>query len=234
MTNGRCETEYSRLPGGFSALEKGGPGLRSVSHAAWSVAMRNSLRAQLESHLPGDSAEARSHGRILDFLCLPMDPFSRTTQSGHITGSAIVLNADGPEFLLVRHRKLNRWLQPGGHVHEQDESVLATAIRETEEETGHAVCLTSWRDRILHVDVHEIPARPGEPTHLHYDIRYLLTASRGVPRIAEDEVLDAKWFTREALEKLDLDASLKSAIASATHHLTFGTEKPSTKSVNNY
>jgi len=191
-------------------------------HAAWSAALRNSLRVQLESHLPGDPAEARSHGRILDFLCLPLDPFSRTTQSGHITGSAIVLNADGPEFLLVRHRKLNRWLQPGGHVHEHDESILATAVRETAEETGHADCITLLHDRILHVDVHEIPARPEHPAHLHYDIRYLLTTTRDAPRIAEIEVIEAEWFNEAALERLDLDASLKSAIASAKKHLGIG------------
>ncbi len=219
MIDGRCETASSRMAGAAAALENGEAGSRSLIHAARSDAMRNSLRVQLEAHLAMDAAETASHGKILEFLRLPLDPFSRTTQRGHITGSAIVLQPDGPEFLLVKHRKLNRWLQPGGHVHEFDESVLATAIRETEEETGHSASLTSLRDRILHVDVHEIPARPGEPAHLHYDIRYLLTATRGVPRIAEGEVDEAEWFTEEALKKLDLDASLLSAIASATRHL---------------
>jgi len=221
MTTGRSEMQLQEMPRGAPAMESGGEsGSPSLIHTARSDAMRSSLRVRLESHQPMDEAETRSHCRILDFLRLPLNHFSRTTQSGHITGSAIVMDQHEPEFLLIKHRKLNRWLQPGGHVHEQDESVLATAIRETNEETGHAACLTSLRDGILHVDVHEISARPEEPAHLHYDIRYLLIAARGVSRIAEDEVLEAEWFTKEGLGKLDLDASLRSAISSASNHLS--------------
>ncbi|MBC7791460.1 MAG: NUDIX domain-containing protein, partial [Anaerolineae bacterium] len=182
-------------------------------------AMREALTAELDSHVPADRVEADALRSIREFLRAEPQPFSRKTLSGHITGSAIVVHVDGPEILLVRHRKLNRWLQPGGHVHEHDASVLATAIRETQEETGHAAGITPWLDRILHVDVHEIPVRPGEPAHLHYDIRYLLAAARNSPRIPEEEIMQAEWFRELALDALDLDASLKSAIASAMKHL---------------
>ena len=195
--------------------EKRDAGAWSLVPAPSTQAIRLSLLAQLKSHLPADAAEARSLREILEFLRVCPKPFSRATLSGHVTGSAIVVHPVGPEFLLVKHRKLDRWLQPGGHVQEQDESVLATAMRETAEETGHAARLAPWCNRILHVDVHKIPARLEEPEHLHYDIRYLLTAARDAPHIAEEEVLEAKWLAGAGLDNLDLDASVMSAIAAA-------------------
>ncbi|HEX5133962.1 MAG TPA: NUDIX domain-containing protein, partial [Thermoanaerobaculia bacterium] len=64
------------------------------------------------------------------------DPFRRSDSEGHVTASAVVAKPTGHEFLLVFHRKLDRWLQPGGHVEEQDATVFDTAVREAREETG--------------------------------------------------------------------------------------------------
>lgn len=209
---------FNGRPGEIPPSENRAPGSWCLVPRSRSDAMRESLRVQLESHRAADASEARSQFQILEFLNLASEPFSRATLPGHITGSAIVVHPDGQEVLLVKHRKLNRWLQPGGHVHEHDESVLVTAVRETAEETGHVACVALLHDRILHVDVHEIPARPEEAAHMHYDIRYLLSAKRDTPRITEDEVVEAEWFKEAELERLNLDASLQSAIASARRH----------------
>lgn len=182
-------------------------------------AMRAALHTQLEAHSASDAAESRALRDTLRFLATSEDPFDRGTLPGHVTGSAIIARADASAFLLVYHRKLDRWLQPGGHVHEEDVSVFATAMRESAEETGHEVDLTSWGDRILNVDVHQIPASEAEPPHLHYDIRYLFVSTPQVARVAEKEVVAVEWFDEKAIGTLDLDASLLGAIVIARRHL---------------
>jgi len=110
------------------------------------------------------------------------DPFARTTSPRHVTASGIVLDRRTGTILLHLHRRLGRWLQPGGHV-EAGEAPSVTAIRETHEETGILVRHPLTGPRILHIDEH-----PGPDGHLHIDLRYLLLADRRSPRIGPGEV----------------------------------------------
>jgi 8-oxo-dGTP pyrophosphatase MutT (NUDIX family) len=180
------------------------------------VTRRDRLRAALGAHVVGDGQEARAMSAMLDALAGEPDPFDRATYPAHVTGSALVLASDADAALLVWHRKLQRWLQPGGHVHADDASTLATAMREAREETGIEAFEAPEGGRILDLDAHEIPARGAEPAHVHLDVRYLLTTSRLTP-VAHDaaEVEAAAWFERAALDALDLDASLRRALARA-------------------
>lgn len=177
---------------------------------------RDRLRGALASHAVADAQEARALGAILDALDAGPDPFDRATYPAHVTGSALVMASDADAVLLVRHRKLQRWLQPGGHVHADDESTLATALREAREETGISTFAVPRGERILDLDAHEIPARGAEPSHVHLDVRYLLTTPR-LATVTHDavEVEAAAWFDRAELDALDLDASLRRALARA-------------------
>ena len=137
------------------------------------------------AHHSEDEAEARDVARVLDFVARHPDPFDRRIREGHLTGSAFVVAGDGTRVLLLHHRKLDRWLQPGGHADPGETSGEAVALREVREETGlAAVHLHPAAPRPLDVDVHEIPARPGEPAHAHLDLRYLAVAEgdRARPR----------------------------------------------------
>lgn len=175
------------------------------------------LRAALSRHRPRDPAEAAHLAEILAFLDRHADPFDRGLVEGHLTGSALVVAADGSAVVLLHHRKLQRWLQPGGHGEPGEADGTAVALREAREETGLTeLWLHPAAPRPLDVDVHPIPAGPREPAHRHLDLRYLVVAPPGAALAgALAEAAEARWFSWEALSALDLDHGLRRALAAA-------------------
>jgi len=101
-------------------------------------------------------------------------PTSREQERAHFTASAFVVDEAGERTCLVSHVKLDRLLQPGGHIEPTDVTLEAAALREAREETGLELRLHPTAPRPFDLDIHEIPSRPGEPGHFHLDIRYLL------------------------------------------------------------
>ncbi len=150
------------------------------------------LGALLQSHAPACDEESIYRARMLDLLGSPGDPFSRDHfQPGHFTASGFILAPDGRSVLLIHHRKLDRWLQPGGHIDPGDADLLAAARREVREEVGIEE-VVPVEDGVFDLDIHPIPARKTEPAHEHFDIRFLLRAeSMDVTR--NDETHDAVW-----------------------------------------
>ena len=176
------------------------------------------LLAALEGHTAATEEEVASLVRILRFLQEPADPFARANPKGHVTASAVIARPDASEFLLVHHRKLARWLQPGGHTESSDASAFDAALREAREETGISRFDTPLGRAILDVDVHAIPAHRREPAHSHFDIRYLLTsteAARDHAASAEDPDRPMRWVSLEGARALNVDPSLTRALAKA-------------------
>ena len=175
------------------------------------------LARALDAHRPADPEEATDLERIRQFVQRHRDPFDRRIAEGHLTGSALVVSAAGDRVLLLHHRKLQRWLQPGGHADPGEAAGEAVALREAGEETGIAgLALHPSAPRPLDVDVHEIPARKDEPAHLHLDLRYLVVApAEAAPVRSEVESLELRWFGWEELSRLDLDPGLQRALAKA-------------------
>ena len=172
-----------------------------------------SLRGELAAHQSADEKEARDVQRVLDFLAAhPDDAHLRSQLEGHLTGSGFVLDAARAHVLLLHHRRLDRWLQPGGHGEGEREPRLI-ALREIEEETGlGGQDLTPFPDaRLLDVDVHGIPARPGEPAHLHLDLRYGFIARAGAEPRLSHESRALRWVPLDALPA-DADSSLRRAV----------------------
>ncbi|MBQ8480058.1 MAG: NUDIX hydrolase [Akkermansia sp.] len=160
--------------------------------------IRKQLCEQLLDYIARTPERTDVAERVLKFVCSTPDCFERSHESGHITGSAWLINRNGDKTLLTLHRKLKLWVQPGGHA-DGDGDVLRVAMREAQEESGIAdpVPLST---RIYDIDIHTIPARPqcGEPEHLHYDIRYLLQAPHE-QYVISDESDALGWFSMEEL-----------------------------------
>jgi 8-oxo-dGTP pyrophosphatase MutT (NUDIX family) len=172
------------------------------------------LDRRLAAYRPDGAAEEESLARIRALLRAAPDPFTRAARD-HVTASAVVARPDGSAFLLVHHRRLERWLQPGGHVEPDDASVFDAARREAREETGVEDLAAPFGDLVLDVDVHPIPARAGRPAHVHFDLRHLLTATATRFAVAEEEVRRAEWFSLEEARASDVDESLSRALGKA-------------------
>ena len=138
------------------------------------------LVRMLELHVAADQREEGDRCAMLRLAHELADPLSRDEPSAHFTASAFVVDETGTRTCLVRHMKLERLLQPGGHIEPSDLSLEAAALREAHEETALEVELHPFAPRPFDVDIHQIPARPGEPAHFHLDVRYLVVG-RGDP-----------------------------------------------------
>ncbi|MCY4284417.1 MAG: NUDIX hydrolase [Thiotrichales bacterium] len=144
---------------------------------------RRGLKALLAAYRERWPRESATVARFDAFVDSHPDCFHRACQVGHITGSAWIVDRTGDHVLLTHHRKLGRWLQPGGHS-DGDPDTLAVARREAREETGIDVRVLD--DAIFDIDVHRIPARGREPAHLHFDVRFLVQATHDRFRVSEE------------------------------------------------
>jgi 8-oxo-dGTP pyrophosphatase MutT (NUDIX family) len=178
---------------------------------------RAALVEALRRHAPADAEEARDRDHILAFVTRHARPFDRAIREGHLTGSAVTVSADGSRVLLLHHRKLDRWLQPGGHGDPGETSGEQVALRETFEESGIVgLALHETAPRPLDVDVHEIPARGEEPAHEHLDLRYLVRAPEGArvsPALAE--LHEIRWVAWHETDALFPDHGLRRALGKA-------------------
>jgi 8-oxo-dGTP pyrophosphatase MutT (NUDIX family) len=135
---------------------------------------------------PDDGAASKSWElTLLLLLCTPT-PFSRYQYApGHITATGFVFSPDQERILLVHHRRLDRWLLPGGHVDDEDAEIWDSARREVIEETG-AQLAPAPRPQLVGMDVHGIPGKRGEPYHLHHDLVFQFQAIAEGLQVSEE------------------------------------------------
>jgi len=171
--------------------------------------------ALLRTFDPGsDQRTARSLARTRTLLERSAAPFSRTNfDPGHITASGLVLAPERDRVLLVFHRRLQRWLQPGGHVELEDPDLPAAARREVMEETGVPVD-PRLPPVLIGVDVHPIPPGAHEPPHLHHDLVFRFVAL-GNGAIAPQFGRDVCWCEIGRLSEFDPDDAMRSSVQRA-------------------
>lgn len=165
------------------------------------------LAAALDDYLARHSEEREAVADFEVFLASHVAVFERSHAVGHFTGSAWLVSADGDRVLLMHHRKLDRWLQPGGHA-DGDAELARVALREAQEETG--VGDLRIEGGIFDIDRHCIPARASEPEHWHYDVRYVVRAGADERFVINQESRAMAWRPlREVMDDASLDVSLR-------------------------
>lgn len=163
----------------------------------------------VESFQATDEHERDAQARTLTFLkTSPGIPWSRKNfHDGHITASAWILNHKGTHALLFHHKKLNRWIQIGGHIEEIDTDFYAAALREVQEETG--LVDVEFEREIFDIDVHVYPERGDEPVHIHYDLRILIRAKEGAEtQVQAEEGNGLAWVEISKIADYDTDESV--------------------------
>lgn len=129
----------------------------------------------------------------------------------HFCASIFIVNPANKKILLVKHRKFNKWVQPGGHML-PNETPEEAALREAYEETGLRIDLIGERfpresDFIRPLGIQKNVNDKGD---MHIDIIYV-----GIPRedfkeeYDKDECYAIKWFTLAELEHYDVFPDIK-------------------------
>ncbi|MCI4566734.1 NUDIX hydrolase [Lysobacter sp. CFH 32150] len=167
-----------------------------------SVVQAEALDFLLENYCQRWPEEAEAVALFIELLDDRANAFLRSRLAGHFTGSAWLVDRSGTRVLLTHHRKLERWLQLGGHA--DGESDLArVALIEAEEESG--LSDLTVEPAIFDLDRHWIPEHKGVPAHWHYDVRYVVHADANEDYIVSDESHDLAW--REITSLVDDEAA---------------------------
>lgn len=165
------------------------------------------VRTLVASLQPHDATELDHRLRLHTLVDSFDDPWNRHRfDPGHLTASAFVLHPDRDSVAMVHHAKLDRWLQPGGHVESDDADHEAAARREVAEE-----CLIDTVETIgpIDLDIHVFPARDGQAEHLHYDLRWAFTAGT-VDIGSGDGTLAVRWVPLDEVARME-EAGLRRA-----------------------
>ncbi|PRY43840.1 NUDIX hydrolase [Umezawaea tangerina] len=145
---------------------------------------------------PVDREQEALKQAYLGFLGARDDACARSCEPGHITASALVLDATAERTLLTLHPRVGRWLQLGGHCEPTDETLLGAALREATEESGIRGLRVEAQP--IHLDVHPITCSLGVPTR-HFDVRFLVRAPVGAQPVRSAESVDLQWWPLDSL-----------------------------------
>ncbi len=164
-------------------------------------------REILGAFRPATEEQAKTRERMLAFIDEhPIDAHRRTCVPGHLTASALVIDASRERALLTHHKKLQRWLQLGGHC-DGDAHLAHVALREAIEESG--IDDLAIDPRPVDLDVHWIPPHKSDPGHWHLDTRFLIYAPHGARELISDESLELRWWSPSEIDALETDDSVR-------------------------
>jgi len=167
----------------------------------------SALREQLSQYRPTDDSEESFAARMMALTQAPEACARSHFAPGHFTASAFVLSPDRRELVLIHHRKLGLWLQPGGHIDEADRDWKAQRGARSEKKSASARLRTLTSGGLFDLDIHAIPPHKQEPAHEHFDVRFaFLAGTRDFTR--SEEVADVRWVLLEDAASVTCDASV--------------------------
>lgn len=167
---------------------------------------RSGLLSLLAAYTPSEGEEYEMYNEIGQFVTANEDCFERTLSIGHVTASGWVVSPERGHVLLMHHRKLDRWFQPGGHC-DGDPDVVLVAAKEVSEETGLSHPQLA-QEGIFDVDIHLIPSNSKDSAHYHYDIRFLFEADPEQSLLINSESKDLRWVPVDEVIKLNDSESI--------------------------
>lgn len=174
-------------PAGPTSAAGPGPGDGNAALYADAVAV-------LTGWTPTGPAAAEARDRTLALLADGPAALTRHHLPGHLTASALILDAAGTRILLCLHGKLHRWVQLGGHCEPGDHTLAGAALREATEESGIEGLVI---DPVpIDVDIHPVACQGGS---LHHDVRFAAFAPQGAVPQVSDESEALGWFPADRL-----------------------------------
>lgn len=154
------------------------------------------LRHQLQNYTCGTDWEERTKQSMLFLLDNEPLCFTRQSVGGHFTASGWIINPQGTKAVMMHHKKLDMWLQPGVHC-DGDINPLNVALTEIHEELGiprTAVTPYNNAEDIFLLDMHIFPVGKDGPAHIHYDFTYLFELDEATELPGNEESHAIKWF----------------------------------------
>ncbi len=168
---------------------------------------RNQLLSLILEYQLRYPEEGETIHRFISFIKKNKACFDRNLASGHVTGSAWVLSLDRTKVLLTHHRKLNKWIQLGGHA-DGHSDIYSAALREAYEESGLKEIIPVTRN-IFDIDIHSIPKIGNTPSHNHYDVRFAFQVSGPETFRVSQESHDLSWVEVNKLHEITHEPSMK-------------------------
>lgn len=167
---------------------------------------RNPLLSKLQEYLSRYPDEKETVERFIDFVKKNPSCFCTDFLPGHVTGSAWIIDKSREHALLTHHKKLNMWVQLGGHA-DGESDIFSVAFREAKEESGLAKIIP-LSNSIFDIDIHLIPGTRTMSEHYHYDVRFLFEADMNDQIAVSDESHDVSWFSVDNLRQVTQEESV--------------------------
>jgi len=184
------------------------------------VTLHADATRELTQYQPTEEGQLRLREEYLAYLSGHPDAMARSCAPAHLTASGLVIDPAAGRVVLVHHRKVGRWLQPGGHCELQDTALAGAPLREAVEETG--LPDLQMLPGVLRLDRHGAPCAsdwpgPGPMEH-HLDVMFAVLAPSAAPARVSAESLAVRWFDVHALPT-DTDDAVRVLVATAVARL---------------